>query len=115
MTDPKNLSWPSRSKRDCIPVEQVIDEIDVDASDVSLDGPSDESDRDEVYDPGNIDNLESSDSESDHEHLSEVNDESSGDDVPLARILASATKGKTKTKYTWRKKDFVAPQNQFQG
>ena len=29
--------------------------------------------------------------------------------------MASATKGKTKTKYTWRKKDFVAPQDQFQG
>ena len=40
-----------------------------------------------MYDPGNVDNLESSDSESDHEHLSEVNDESSGDDdVPLAQI-----------------------------
>ncbi|CAB4042375.1 Hypothetical predicted protein, partial [Paramuricea clavata] len=99
------LSWPSRSKRDCIPVEQVIDEIDVDASDVSLDGPSDESDRDEVYDPGNIDNLESSDSESDHEHLSEVSDKSSGDDdVPLAQILASATKGKPRQNIHGEKK-----------
>jgi hypothetical protein len=35
-------------KQDSIPVEQVVHEID--ANDVSLGGPSDESGRDEVYD-----------------------------------------------------------------
>lgn len=99
----------SRKQDHLYTVEQVLDQLDVDDSDVSLGGPSDESDSDEVYVPGNIDNLESIDSESDHEHLSEVNDESSGDDdnddVSLARRLAITKKGKTKTKpkYRWRK------------
>lgn len=109
----------SRKQDHLYTVEQVLDELDVDDSDVSLGGPSDESDSDEVYVPGNIDNLESSDSESDHEHLSEVNDESSGDDdnddVPLARRLAITKKGKTKTKpkYRWRKKILKHPKIYF--
>jgi hypothetical protein len=105
-------------------VEQVLDIIDADNSDVSLGGSSDESDSGEIYVPGNIDNIENSESESDHDK-SEVNDESSGDDdgdddnddVPLARRLAITKKGETKTKpkYRWRKKNFEAPQCQFQG
>jgi hypothetical protein len=69
----------SSGKQHHLSVEQVLDIIDADNSDVSLGGSSDESDSDEIYVPGNIDNIENSESESDHDK-SEVNDESSGDD-----------------------------------
>ena len=48
----------SKRKLVGLTVEQVLDEIDMDYTDVSLDGFSDEGDSDELNGPGDTDNLE---------------------------------------------------------